>query len=229
MKPTQAQINKWESIDRQIQALDHLTRANRHRLQAFTIANDFGREKGLEPIVWTGDSPFDQGLRLKKANFRLLRARQGVNSEELGLQFFKDGEVSILAPPHYTADQIKYWQGGDFEGIILIVAGITIVAGVIGMIALLKSQNNDLKEKVNWLNGQLDSKYCADPNSQLCSDWIDRKEVSGYNKHIGIAERLEDTAKKIGGAVVKGAKWGLILAIPLLAWIFLGGKKKSNA
>jgi hypothetical protein len=222
-QPTNQQKERWRQLDRQIQAVDHLTRSNMARLKALAIANKFSQEQGLEPVIWTGISPFDEGLKLQIANKRLSTGRRGVNQEKLGLQFFADGEVNIMAPASMPPEEVRYWKG--LAGWPIIAIGIAIVVGVVGTIALLKSENARLKKKVNWQHDQLNENFCQDPGSSLCNAWEQRKKDSGYDREIGLSETLDDMAGQIGGALKKGSMWGLVIAIPLIAYMLLGRRR----
>jgi hypothetical protein len=224
MQPTKSQLRRWDRVVQKIRELELRIKANQARSEALDISLNYGAEKGVEPPIWPMPSPLERLETLKSHWRRLSKILNGVRTEALGLQFFKDGEINVMGPPTMPPEEVQSWRAFGIAP-ILIKIGVVIISGIVGYVVGLITTNNKLRNDYNELLLHTDETYCKEPGSKLCKDWIARKETSGYIKKLSISEKLEEAADNIGSSIGSGFGWGIALAIPLL--IFMLTRKKK--
>jgi hypothetical protein len=220
MTPTAAQQRTWEGFKREAQAVELLNKALYHAVDLATMTETFAKERG-QPIA-AFQPLHKQAEKLSQIDTRLQMVVAAVELEKLGLRFRKDGDFDILAPSDMTDDELAKYKLG--LGWIIMAVGVVVVGAAVAWIALLRKENHDLVEDYNELLEQTDNRYCVDPSSPTCVVWLKRKGERQYEKKQDAIEELTAKASQIGKTIVKGAQWGLVVAIPLLAWLLFGRK-----
>lgn len=193
--------------------------ANALRASMGAAALQFGEQNGIQ-------IHFDPQVTLRYSEDRKYQARlrkliYGVETNKLGLRF-REEDFDILAPNTWNEDQVAEYSQ---LGWILIATGIVIVTAVIGHSLWLYKREQEIRQKYNELLATADSKFCKDPNSPLCGTWLEKKKTENFEPKKSTIEILEAGIKTITSSTGSALKWGLAIAIPLLAWSYLGKKR----
>jgi hypothetical protein len=111
----------------------------------------------------------------------------------------------------------------SMQGLIIPVAvGVVVLAAAIATAIWQSRIANEIAKKYRKLLFRTDRTLCSDPNSALCKKWQVEKKSSGYENHMTLADTLKQGVRKITG----GLSTGLLLIIPIVALLALGGKRK---
>lgn len=137
---------------------------------------------------------------------RIKRFVRQVEDRKLGLQFTK-GDIDIVDPD----------QEG-LSGIPLIIAGVVVLAGLVATLIYYKKEADDIRPRYNNLLKATDKVFCTKGTPETCAEWKAYKVQKGYTKRKSIADKIRDG---IGKPVISGAKWGIMIAIPLIALAFM--------
>jgi hypothetical protein len=223
MNPTTAQIRTWARFKDEAHAVELLNRALANVSANAITTDNFGKERGLD-LTARYSTLYRRAEKLSSINARLSIVVSAVEQERLGLRFRRNGDFDILAPPDMTDDELSRYQLSGF-GWVIYVVGAVIVGAAVAWIALLRKDNLECVDDYNELLEEDDRRFCADPQSETCKLWLTRKAEKGYQPKQDAADSLIDQAKAIGKTLVKSAQWGLIIAIPLLAWMLFGRKR----
>lgn len=220
MRPTSAQIRTWEQFKAEAHAVELLNRALVSVTDNAMAADNFGKTQGIDLTSRYGPL-YRRAEQLSLTNARLSRVVAAVDAELLGVRFRPTGDFDILAPETMSSDELAQYNLNGF-GWVLIAVGVVVVASAVAWIAWLRKENNELVEDYNALLAETDQRYCADPSSSTCRAWLARKSEVKYDQKQAATDDLVGQAKAIGKTILRGAQWGLIVAIPLLAWLLFG-------
>ena len=218
--PTLAEQKKWDEMLALAERVKKKTFENILRAENAKIISAFAARKGLSlPTVSAEDA---KRLVAVVAEFaRIQRGIQAVDRLELCVKF-QNGDIDIMAPPWYTKEQIaSYNLSGWF---IPIIIGIAALAGLIGRLYDIEEENTELAAKYDAVLKASEKRICDNPNSAECQDWQKEKEPTGYVKNVGIIDQIAGSISDFGKTAKKGVGIGLMIAIPLLAWSYLGKK-----
>jgi hypothetical protein len=219
---TSVEKKKWDEVLRLAEQLKRYTYANVLRDENFKLISVFSARYGVQIPLMTADE-IKRLNRNIEAFKRIYKAIQAVERLELGIYFAED-DVVIVAPSWYTSDQIASYQLSGWP-FVLIAAGVAIVAGVIGYIHRLQSDNEELSSRYDAVLQASEKRICSDPTSAACQAWKKEKEPKAIKENEGIIASLTSGIAEIGQTAKKGLGIGLALAIPLLAWSYLGRRK----
>lgn len=213
------QQKQWDRYKKSVKNNELIVEANAIRSKMAMVAMNYA---GQHQIHLPYNSEWDAKLALlRKALNRSKRLIDAVASETLGIRFVGD-DIDIMAPAGMSDDEIAEYQT---LGWILIAVGIVVVASVIAHSLWVQKQNEELRVKFNNLLYVADNKFCANPESNICKNWINRKKQENFTARKGTIEMLEDGIVSIGQTIKKGAGIGLMIAIPLLAWAYFGKRR----
>lgn len=142
-------------------------------------------------------------LEHKISNVRDLVRR--VEDHELSVQFV-GGDINIVDP------------SGDLGALLLIIGGALILAGLVGTLIYYKKEADDIRPKYNRLLAATDKVFCKEGSPETCAEWERYKQEKGYNKRKSLAQKI---GEGIGRSAAFGAKWGLMIGIPILVLTFM--------
>jgi len=167
--------------------------------------------------------PFSAEVRARQLEDRKYTARLrklilGVESNRLGLRF-QGGDIDVMAPSSWNQDQVAEYSQ---LGWILIVSGIVVVGAIVAHSLWLFAREKEIREKYNELLKTADQKFCADPKSPLCAKWLTKKKAENFEPRKSTIQILESGITEIASSTGSALKWGLIIAIPLIAWSWMG-------
>jgi hypothetical protein len=160
------------------------------------IAAQFAAEQGVS--IETIPAALEQRYLNVRQNFsRLTRAIRGAEDHTLGVRF-RDGDVDIMATDLDSAQE----QG--FGAVVLIIAGVVVVAAAIG-VAYWATQNAlEISMQARAIVQKADRQFCADPSSALCSEWKNEKKTTVFEKNETLADTIKSGISRVGGGLVIG-------------------------
>lgn len=149
----------------------------------------------------------------------LRRLHCDVNGLQLGVQLSADGkDLDIVSPAPMSMGAI--W--------IPIAIGAVVLVGIIARWVHLESEVQDISNKYNGVISRADMALCDDPNSAMCQDWNNSKQVGDYYKRQTLLDKVESAVTSVGKAAKSGLGWGLMLAIPMLIFLYFPRRKESR-
>lgn len=128
-----------------------------------------------------------------------------VEDHNLSVQFV-NGDINIVDPKP------------EFGALLLILGGALILAGLVGMLVYYKEEADDIRPKYNRILKATDKVFCTKGSPKTCAEWKQYKKEKGYVERKSLAQKIGDGIGKTAGT---GAKWGLMIGIPLLALAFM--------
>ena len=163
-------------------------------------------------VFLTALSPQDEQTyyTILESNRQLRAAVRGVQDRRYGIR--AKGHDLDIVDPHLSMDGL----------IIPVVVGAVILATAIATAIWQSRLANEIAQKYAALLIRTDNTLCSDPTSSLCKKWQEEKKKTGYQKNITLADTLKQGVKTIAG----GISTGLLLVLPVVAFLALGGKKK---
>jgi len=144
-------------------------------------------------------------LELETKVSRMRELIRRVEDRDLSLQF-RAGDIDIVD------------SSQNLDGWPIILAGVVIAAGIIAALYYYKSEADDLRPKYNRLLTATDRVFCKEGSPDTCAEWKQYKRDSGYTQRKSLADKIGDGLGKTVGA---GSRWGLTIAIPLIALLLL--------
>jgi hypothetical protein len=150
--------------------------------------------------------PLSQEVSNIQAGFRqTLDAIDKVDAGVFGLQFRDDGDINIVDP-----------RPDDLSGWPWVVAGVVIVAGLAWGLYERDKSARTITKRFNALSGATDRMFCEQSTPETCAEWKAWKIESGYGEQ---KSALDSAIDSIGRAGTIGAKWGLIVGLPLAIYM----------
>jgi len=216
---TAAERAKWESVLQLAEQTKRQIFANVLRAENYKIVKSFAAAHGVT-IGIMPDADQQRLVSVISEFNRIQRLISYVERLELGVRF-ENGEVSIVAPPSYTDDQIAALSGW----FIPIAIGIVLLAGLIGKLHGLEDENEEIAAKYKAVLTASEKRICSDPYSSECKAWKEEKEPIKYQQNTGLIDRISSGITEIGQTAKKGLGIGLAIAIPLLAWSYFGARR----
>lgn len=216
--PTKSERLRWAKFTDQMDRCGRLIWANSARSMQLAQLLAAGSRFGISLLSMR---KADEKKLLDSATEwkRIKKASGLVESYELGLQFFADGEISIVAPSNYTKEQI---QALNLSGwFIPIAIGIVVIGGVVGRMLLVESENKRLADAYDTMIKASEARICADPSSSACKSWQVEKDSTDYASRKSLIEEITDGLSEVGATIKGGMGIGLALAVPLIAWMVL--------
>lgn len=204
--PTVSEMRTWEKLVQQSHRAGIALDICALIFQNAVVAHQFAKKNGIDIEIIPPELE-QRYLEIKSKFDRLKRAIRGVEDRTLGVQF-RNGEIDIIAETAESAAE----QG--FSGIPLVILGVVVVIGAVAISVWATKNAIDVINQARALVKKADDRFCADPNSALCSDWKSDKENSGFDKRDTIADTLKSVGKTgksiaIGILLLLGA--GLLL------------------
>lgn len=136
-------------------------------------------------------------LNVRKNFSRLTKAIRGAEDHTLGVRF-RNGDIDIMATDLESAQE----QG--FGAVVLIIAGVVVVAAAIG-VAYWATQNAlEISMQARAIVQKADKQFCADPSSALCSEWKAEKQTTVFQKNETLADTIKSGISRVGGGLVIG-------------------------
>jgi hypothetical protein len=172
------------------------------------MAYEWGTQRGISV---DSPAPLEQRyLDLDQRFSKLLQSVQRVENHTWGVQF-RDGDIDIVDPQ------------SEISGVLLVIAGVVVIAGLIATTYMLTTENDELAKDYRVLSAATDKKFCKQGSPKTCAEWKKFKRESGYDDRKSVIEKITDG---IGEAATTGTKWGLGIAIPIALVAFLWSQKK---
>lgn len=145
---------------------------------------------------------------LKESHRALVEAIRGVEDKKYGIRI-NGHDLDILEPSN------------DLSGLVIPVAvGVVVLAAAIATAIWQSKLATEIALKYRELLLRTDNTLCSDPTSKLCQKWKAEKKTSGYEKNMSLADTLKTGVSKIAG----GLSTGLLIAIPIVAFLALRRK-----
>ena len=139
------------------------------------------------------------------------QAIRKVQDKVFGIRLTKNGDIDIMKPKQQ-----------DFQGIIIpVIVGIVILAGAVGASIWQYKKASKLSRKYNNILDATDDTLCSNPESELCKNWEETKLEKKYVKNKTIADTLKSGISTAG----KGLQIGLLVALPLAAYLLFVKRK----
>ena len=150
----------------------------------------------------------------------LRRYHYDVNGLHLGVRLSAGGkDLDILSPAPMSMGAI--W--------IPIAIGAVVMVGIIARWIYLEGEVQEISNKYNGVITRADMALCGDANAdtQMCKDWKQSKQSGDYYKNQTLIDKVETAVKTVGRAASSGLSWGIMLAIPLLAYVYAPRKAST--
>ena len=208
--PTGAERALWEKARRLAEEMaDRVTILRLLGINA-GITWSFAQKHGFDMAKPVGLEK--RTIDLEEKIDRVIHLIRKVEDHQLAIRY-NGGDIDIVDPDD---------QNFGFPWIV-VVAGVVILAGVVGTLLYYKSEYDDIRPKYNNLLTATDRMFCKEDSPETCAEWTRYKEDTGYTKRRTLVERITDG---LGSATRTGAKWGLTIGIPLLiGWLAWSHKK----
>jgi len=198
---------------------NHRAASNALDAAGFLLVNlyttyDFAQKNGiaLKPAfnaTWESD-----WLEVQKSFEDVKAAIRKVEDHVYGIRLtkYKAGtDLDIIQPTEQS-----------FQGFVIpILIGVVIVGAAIGASIWQYQKANALSKKYNDILKKTDDTLCSDKNSSLCKNWTQTKAKKNYVQNKTISDTLKSGISTVG----KGLQIGLLVALPLAAWLLFGKKK----
>lgn len=191
--------------------------ANRTKEQCITCQQFADDNQVSIPSI----APVASILQKTQLNFiKLGRIISGVEEETIGLSFPSGpkADFEIVADPTMTSDEIAQYQ---LSGIVLLIAGATILAGAIAYALWERGQTKKVIARHEAVKSVAESKFCADPNSDICARWMSFRESQGYDDEQTFVDDLYDQVVHLQETLPTSISSGVSWAIPVIAGIGL--------
>lgn len=215
--PTYKERKQWDNFLSLTDRVGKKILANSARSLMAKRLQNFAASRNIQIPTISNDT--EQKL-IETANEwkRLKRAVNLVETYELGLRF-RNGDIDIMAPAHYTQEQIADLNlSGWF---VPIAIGIIVIGTVLARMLYLDQESDRLAQKYDTMIKASEKIICADPNSSDCIAWEEEKETSDYNNNKTLIDEITESLGAVGGTIKKGLGWGAVLAIPIIAYMLL--------
>jgi len=168
--------------------------------------------------------PWNKGseLRLIEAKKFFLRTQElirAVEDHQLGIAIAND-DIDIIKPPI---------EGAPLSGWfipVLIAAGVIMLAGAIATTIAQTKNLEDCEAAFKGVTKFADQRFCADQSSAVCKDWTQTKARDQYKSNETIIDRLSREITQTGSKISSGLAIGLVIAIPLILFSWLGRHSK---
>ena len=150
----------------------------------------------------------------------LRRYHCDVNGLHLGVRLSADGkDLDILSPAPMSMGAI--W-------IPMIAIGAVILVGIIARWVYLESEVQEVNNKYNGVISKANMALCENPDSDMCKDWNKSKQTGDYYKRQTLLDKVESAVTTVGKAAKSGLSWGVMLAIPMLLYLYAPRRKGST-
>lgn len=205
--PTASEMSRWRELLKQHEKASIAVDMAGFLLQNIYTSYSFAKENDVtvpefDPSLETRYYDVRQSFETSKKAIRL------VEDHQFGIKT-NGSDIDIIEPPQTT-----------FSGFIIPVAiGIVVLATAIGTAIWQSKIATDIANEYRKLLFDTNQIFCANPNSQLCKNWIQYKKVKKYDQNTKIADSLGETLKKGVKTVAGGLATGLLVAVA--AVIFL--------
>jgi len=220
--PTPKERELWEramKIARRVVQRSYLLKYQWKQIKAineFAVANKINLgEPDLPDLA-------DRMFAALKEIERLKNAMCGVNQYELGIRLSDNGQDLDIVQPEEGEPVLD----GALGWIIPVVILAVIVIGIIARWVYLESEVGELNDKFDGVIERSDKQLCKNPDSQMCKDWKKSKANNDYYKRETIIDGLKNAVSSVGKFAKKGLGWGLVLAVPVLLWLYAPRKKE---
>lgn len=141
--------------------------------------------------------------------------------ENLRLGIRKNGNDLDIVQPSASESGYLGW--------IIPAIGVAVVAGgILARWIYLEKEVDYIRGRYNGILVRTDQLLCKNPLSKTCAEWTAAKKSGDYQKRLGLIDSISETLSSFAGGAATGAKWGLLLAIPLLLWLYLPRRKESS-
>lgn len=212
---TLEEINKWNKIRQSMnRTRDLYTMAMSERNQIIIISK-FCTDNGYFIDSLKNISEIEENLL--NTGIEVDNLTNIVHDAELGIigVVYRNGDFDVV-----TSTSNKSVSGFGFPPLLVAAIGIVSVVALFARWAYVEHKLEDTTEKLNKIIKDADSELCANPNSDMCKKWKDRKIQKDYKKE----ETISETIQKSIGIAGKGIGIGIAIAIPIFAY-FLGRKQ----
>lgn len=218
---TAAQTRQWGKVVKSATALNMRNKALGLRAKNLIDIVDIARQGGVDlPRV----TEYLQAINTEQELDRKIQLAIGaVMTHDLGIRF-RAGDIDLMAPPGTSDDELAQYQG---LGVVLILTGIVVVASIAWTLAKRHDQVKLIRSKYIPLIRYSESVICADPTSDMCQKYKQKKQSIEFKSREYAAAQSEDGADTIMNTLQTGVKWGIAIAIPLIV-IFLSSAIKKG-
>lgn len=206
---TRAQQQRWNRAKRTAFDLRDRLYALRYLNVNAGMAYKWGRDHGFDP---KSPEPVEyRAMDIEQRLNRIIQAMDRVEAKKWGIQFTA-GDIDIVDPQT------------DMGGVLLIVAGVVVIAGLSAVLYKMKADLDDVTHQYNVISKATDRMFCKEGSPQTCAEW------QAYKTKERFAERktvVDSILENVGQAAATGSKWGLGLLIPIAAVAFLWSERKK--
>jgi len=203
--PTSIENDQWKQAQRLIADLSDyvvaLKMLGMNSAQTFFFAQSHGINMS---------KPVELEARVLELEAKIKRVRElmrKVTDRDLALQFV-NGDIDIVD------------HNQQLSGVVLIITGVVVLAGLIGTLIYYKKEADDIRPRYHNLLAATDKVFCKQGSPKTCSEWTAYKKESGYTNRRTMADTISDS---IGKPAKTGLQWGIAIAIPLIA-LFVASK-----
>jgi hypothetical protein len=174
------------------------------------FTHDFAVDNKVNFVEPDFDTYTDRMFSVLKEIEALKQAMCGVNSLRLGIKISENGnDIDIVEP--------KENQFGWIKPAIIVAI---VIGSVIARWIYLEKEVSEISTKYDLVIKRSDRALCEDPNSDLCEKWKKSKAAGDYYTRQTIIDQVKETVSSVGETAKKGLGYSLLLAIPLLIWIY---------
>ena len=205
---TNSEQAKWaQLLDKVDQCSDRLIACRLLGINA-AAAKAFADKRGLS--FPDPDAIETKLISVEDKLHQLIDLIRQVQDHELALQF-RNNDIDIIDP-----------NQKEMGAVLLIALGVVLVVGALSTAGYLYNDLQDAERELRIVHGATNKHFCSDPTSETCADWKQYKAESAYDERKTWADQITDFVKK---PIAIGGKWGIAVAIPLIAFLLLWQKK----
>jgi len=215
---TSSETSQWRKFEHKSKLLLLEIELFGHLRKQCMIARDFAELNGL--VFPAMDESISDLQHFEWISTKLRRILEGVDNEVLGLSFPNgpNSDFDIVTDPAMNEDETAYYQ---LSGVVFVVVGLAIIGSSIAWAMWERSRAKKAIERDESTKSLAETKFCADPHSDICARWRDYKIQRGYTEEQTLADDIYDRIQELGEAIPGGISTGFSWAIPLVAGIAL--------
>lgn len=226
MRPaTKDEIAAFARFELREKIFELRVRQNEHRQAQVRIAGMFAVEQKITvpPALVTSIKEADSILdRNRSRAIQWNKILSAVHAETLGLRFPSGpkSDFQIVGPASMTAEEQQDYELGI---VVALTMGVVLVASVLWTLDQHEAENKRCHERYEAVKTVANDKFCAEPESDLCSLWMEFRREQGYENHDTEIIKYGNEIGEILDSVSESMSTGLSVAIPVVLGILAIG------
>lgn len=204
--------SKWQKVRFKMNRTIDLISLCNSQLKIIVKISQFCDDNGINLEILSEMPDLEKNfLETEDEAVKLFNAVHDAELGYLGV-VYKSGDFDLIQPTKNTM------SGFGFPPLVVAAIGIVSVTTILARWIYLEHRVEDISEKYNKIIKTADSQLCANPKSDTCKKWKNRKLQDDFSREVTISEEIKNGIKTAG----KGLSAAFLIAIPIFAFSFFG-------